>query len=286
MDSLFIVFQHIVPQHLLSRLTGWLAEVRHPVWLKNFVIEQFVSRFKVNMAEAQQPDPTAYANFNEFFTRPLLEGARPIADADIICPADGAISQLGEIDEGRIFQAKGHFFSTRELLGGDDERAELFRDGQFATIYLSPKDYHRVHMPLGGKLTATRYVPGKLFSVNGVTAENVERLFARNERLVCHFETEAGPMALVLVGAMVVAGIETVWSGQVAPPLCVPVAHDYQNLPAEISLAKGEEMGRFKLGSTAILLFPKGTMAWDEAYAAGSATRLGEPLGGFIGPVA
>ena len=286
MDSLFIFFQHIVPQHLLSRLTGWLAEVRHPVWLKNFVIEQFVSRFKVNMAEAQEPDPTAYANFNEFFTRPLREGVRPIAEADIVCPADGAISQLGAIDEGRIFQAKGHYFSTRELLGGDDARAELFTDGQFATIYLSPKDYHRVHMPLAGKLTATRYVPGKLFSVNGVTAENVERLFARNERMVCHFETEVGPMALVLVGAMVVAGIETVWSGQVAPPLSLPVEHDYQNLPAGIALAKGEEMGRFKLGSTAILLFPKGSMAWDESYVAGSATRLGESLGGFIGPLA
>lgn len=286
MNSLFIFFQHIVPQHLLSRLTGWLAQVRHPVWLKNFVIEQFVRRFKVDMAEAQEPDLTAYANFNAFFTRPLREGARPIASADIVCPADGAISQLGAIDEGRIFQAKGHYFSTRELLGGDDERAELFCDGQFATIYLSPKDYHRVHMPLAGTLTATRYVPGKLFSVNGVTAENVERLFARNERLVCHFDTQAGPMALILVGAMVVAGIETVWSGQVAPPPSLPVERDYKNLPEPVSLAKGEEMGRFKLGSTAILLFPKDAIAWDASYSAGSATRLGESLGEFIGSVA
>ena len=278
MDSLFIFFQHIVPQHWLSRLTGWLAEVRHPAWLKNFVIEQFVKHFEVNMAEAKQPDPTAYANFNEFFTRPLEEGARPVAEAEIVCPADGAISQLGAIEEGRIFQAKGQHFSTRELLGGDEERAALFQDGQFATIYLSPRDYHRVHMPLAGKLTATSYIPGKLFSVNGVTAENVERLFARNERLVCYFDTELGPMAMILVGAMVVAGIETVWSGQVAPPTGEPSTCDYQSLPAPVALGKGEEMGRFKLGSTVILLFPKGSMNWDEKYVAGTTTRLGEAL--------
>ena len=276
---MFIFFQHIVPQHLLSRITGWLAEVRNPAWLKNFVIEQFVKHFEVNMAEAELTDPTAYANFNEFFTRPLQEGARPIAEADIVCPADGAISQLGAIEEGRIFQAKGQYFSTRELLGGDEQRAALFQDGQFATIYLSPRDYHRVHMPMAGKLTATSYIPGKLFSVNGVTAENVERLFARNERLVCYFDTDLGPMAMILVGAMVVAGIETVWSGQEAPVSKDPVRVDYQNLPVAVSLAKGDEMGRFKLGSTVILLFPKGSMQWDERYVAGTSTRLGEKLG-------
>lgn len=282
MDKLFIFFQHIVPQHLLSRVTGWLAQVRHPAWLKDFVIGRFVDHFEVDMAEAAQPDPRVYANFNEFFTRPLRAGARPIAEADIVCPADGAISQLGAIDEGRIFQAKGQYFSTRELLGGDEARAALFRGGLFATIYLSPRDYHRVHMPVAGKLSATCYVPGKLFSVNGVTAENVERLFARNERLVCYFDTEIGPMALILVGAMVVAGIETVWSGQVAPPTAAPVGHDFQRLPEMVALDKGEEMGRFKLGSTAILLFPKDSMAWDESYVAGSSTRLGESLGGFV----
>ena len=280
MESLFIFFQHIVPQHWLSRLTGWLAEVRYPIWLKNAVIERFVQHFEVNMAEAEQADPKAYANFNEFFTRPLRSGARPIAEADIVCPADGAISQLGEIEEGRIFQAKGQYFSTRELLGGDEERAAQFQDGQFATIYLSPRDYHRVHMPIAGQLTATSYIPGKLFSVNAVTVENVERLFARNERLVCYFDTDVGPMAMILVGAMIVAGIETVWSGQVAPADRVTVVSDFQALPEAVSLAKGEEMGRFKLGSTVILLFPKGSMAWDERYVAGTATRLGEPLGG------
>jgi phosphatidylserine decarboxylase len=279
MDSLFIFFQHIVPQHMLSRITGWLAEVRYPIWLKNFVIGQFVKHFKVNMAEAEEPDFTVYANFNEFFTRPLQAAARPIEDADIVNPADGAISQLGAIEQGRIFQAKGQYFSTRELLGGDEERAALFKDGQYATIYLSPRDYHRVHMPIAGKLTATNYIPGKLFSVNGVTAENVDRLFARNERLVCYFDTELGPMALILVGAMVVAGIETVWSGQEAPPSKAPSLVDYQDLPAPVSLGKGDEMGRFKLGSTVILLFPKDSMRWDEQYVAGTATRLGESLG-------
>ena len=279
MDTIFIFFQHIVPQHLLSRCTGWLAELRHPVWLKNWVIRQFIRHFDVNMAEAVEPNPERYANFNEFFTRPLQDGARPVAEADIVCPADGAISQMGSIREGLLFQAKGRYFSAEELLGGDGDRAALFRNGQFATIYLSPRDYHRVHMPLAGRLTATSYIPGQLFSVNGVTADNVDRLFARNERLVCYFDTELGPMAMVLVGAMVVAGIETVWSGQVAPPPRYPVCRDYINVPEPVALAKGEEMGRFMLGSTVILLFPEDTMTWGEAYAAGSSTRMGELLG-------
>ena len=200
----------------------------------------------------------------------------------LVCPADGAISQLGDIQGGRMFQAKGQSFSTSELLGGDAERAAQFADGRFATIYLSPRDYHRVHMPLAGRLTATTYIPGKLFSVNQVTAENVPRLFARNERLVCYFDTEAGPMAMILVGAMIVAGIETVWSGQVAPPTPDPVLCDYVSAPRTIELAQGEEMGRFKLGSTVILLFPKDAVAFDDAYVAGTATRLGESLGQFV----
>jgi phosphatidylserine decarboxylase len=281
MDTIFIFFQHIVPQHLLSRCTGWLAQLRQPIWLKNWVIRQFIRHFNVNMAEAAQPDPERYANFNDFFTRPLQDGARPIADADIVCPADGAISQMGAIHEGFLFQAKGHYFSSEALLGGDRERAALFADGQFATIYLSPKDYHRVHMPVAGRLTATSYIPGQLFSVNAVTAQNVDNLFARNERLVCYFDTEIGPMAMILVGAMVVAGIETVWSGQVAPPPAHPVVTDYLELPQPVELAKGEEMGRFMLGSTVILLFPKDVMAWASSYDAGAATRLGEELGKF-----
>lgn len=278
MDKIFIFLQHILPQHLLSRCTGWLAELEHPVWLKNWVIGLFVRQFDVDMSEALEPYHERYANFNAFFTRPLQEGARPIAEADVVCPADGAISQLGDIIDGRIFQAKGQDYSCVELLGGDPEWAEKFAGGSFATIYLSPRDYHRVHMPMAGRLLATTYVPGDLFSVNGVTAENVERLFARNERLVCYFETELGPMAMILVGAMVVAGIETVWSGQVAPPPKVPSTLDYREAPAAVDLAKGEEMGRFKLGSTVILVFPQGAINWDEQYAASTPTRLGEPL--------
>jgi phosphatidylserine decarboxylase len=281
MDSIFIFFQHIVPQHLLSRCTGWLAHLRHPIWLKNWVIQRFIQHFDVNMTEAAQPNPERYASFNEFFTRPLRDGARPIAEADIVCPADGAISQMGAIEEELLFQAKGRHFSVGQLLGGDKKRAALFAGGEFATIYLSPKDYHRVHMPLAGRLSATNYIPGQLFSVNAVTAQNVDRLFARNERLVCYFDTAAGPMAMILVGAMVVAGIETVWSGQVAPPPKHPVFNDFVDLPRPVELAKGEEMGRFMLGSTVILLFPQGAMSWDDNYEAGSFTRMGESLGLF-----
>ncbi|MEP4486957.1 MAG: archaetidylserine decarboxylase [Halioglobus sp.] len=278
MDSLFIFLQHVVPQHLLSRLMGYLAELRHPLWLKNWVIRTFVGHFRVDMTEAAEPDTDAYSHFNAFFTRALKEGARPIADAPIVCPADGAVSQLGEIEGGRIFQAKGQHFSTAELLGGDVERAIAFKDGDFATIYLSPRDYHRVHMPIAGTLTATCYIPGELFSVNGTTAENVDRLFARNERLVCYFDTEVGPMAMILVGAMIVAGIETVWSGQVAPPPATPDLRDYTAAPEPIRLDKGEEMGRFKLGSTVILLFGEDAIDWQEHYQAGTTTRLGEAM--------
>ena len=281
MDRLFIIFQHILPQHLVSRCAGFLAELRAPVWLKDRVIGLFINYFNVDMSETQEPDPRRYASFNEFFTRPLREGARPIAEADIVCPADGAISQMGEISNGLLFQAKGRYFSTEDLLGGDTSRAGLFDGGQFATIYLSPKDYHRVHMPVAGRLTATTYVPGQLFSVNGVTAENVDRLFARNERLVCYFDTEQGPMAMILVGAMVVAGIATVWSGRVAPPPRHPVLVDYVSLPEPVTLDKGAEMGRFMLGSTVILLFPEGSMVFDDDYRAGVVTRMGERLGSF-----
>ena len=282
MDTIFIIIQYILPQHLLSRCTGWLADLRRPIWLKNRVIRIFVRHFKVDMTEAIEPDPTRYACFNDFFTRALRDGARPLAEADLVCPADGAISQLGPIEFGRIFQAKGQLFSTVELLGGDTQRATQFIDGNFATIYLSPRDYHRVHMPIKGRLTATSYIPGQLFSVNQVTAKNVPRLFARNERLVCYFDTAAGPMALILVGAMIVAGIETVWSGQVAPPTSHPVFRDYVSLPEPVELEQGVEMGRFMLGSTVILLFPKGAVEFDTSYLAGSATRLGESLGSLL----
>jgi phosphatidylserine decarboxylase len=278
MEKFFILLQAMAPQHLLSRFTGFLADLEGPVWLKDWVIARFIRAFGVDMSEAQQEDHTAYASFNAFFTRPLREGVRPLASADVLCPADGAVSQLGEITDGRLLQAKGRYFSAIELLGGDTGRAAQYAGGEFVTIYLSPKDYHRVHMPVAGRLRAATYVPGQLFSVNGVTAENVDRLFTRNERLVCHFDTEFGPMAMVLVGAMIVAGIETAWSGRVAPPPRRPVTVDYAELPEPVALDKGEEMGRFLLGSTVILLFPEGTVSWHEQYGPGSVTRMGEAL--------
>ncbi len=278
MKIAFILIQYLLPQHLLSRLVGKLAETRLP-WLKNLLITQFIRAYDVNMAEAQEAEPEAYANFNAFFTRALRDGARPIAEgAQLACPADGAISQIGEIKAGRIFQAKGQDYSLLKLLGGDQSLEAEFLGGSFATIYLSPKDYHRVHMPLKGKLRSMHYIPGQLFSVNTTTAENVTDLFARNERTVCVFDTEHGPMAMILVGAMIVAGIETVWEGQVAPIERRIRVSDYTKPPTSLELEKGEEMGRFKLGSTVILLFGQDKIEWLENFSAGTPTRLGEAL--------
>ena len=275
MSSIFIWVQHLLPQHFLSRLVGRLAELERPQWLKNKLIGLFIKRYKVDMTEAFAPYPEAYANFNEFFTRELKPGARPLADADVLSPADGAISQFGNIEADQIFQAKGRHFSAKALLGSEDW-AKHFENGSFMTVYLSPKDYHRVHMPLDATLKATRYVPGDLFSVNKVTAENVERLFARNERHVCLFETEYGPMAMVLVGAMIVAGIETTWEGQVAPPGKQIITRQYQTPEDLITLKQGQEMGRFKLGSTVILLFGKDAIAWETWCQADAEVRMGE----------
>lgn len=280
MNILFIIFQYIVPQHLLSRAAGWVAECEWP-WIKNKFIQWFIGRYQVDMNEAAEPDPFNYKNFNAFFTRELVKDARPITDSDngIACPADGAISQLGDIENGRIFQAKGQSYTLEELIGGDKEMAKPFHGGKFATVYLSPKDYHRVHMPLTGKLKSMIYVPGDLFSVNTITAENVPRLFSRNERAVCIFETEAGPMAVILVGAMIVAGIETVWAGQVAPIKREIRTQNYLAEQKPITLNKGEEMGRFKLGSTAIVLFGPDVISWRNDLEAGTSTMMGELFG-------
>lgn len=276
---IFIGLQHLVPQHALSRAAGWLASTRTS-FIKNAFINWFVKHYHVDMSLAVEENPEAYACFNDFFTRELKPGVRPIdaASNSIVCPADGAISQLGNIIDGKIFQAKGQDYTALELLGGDEALAAEFNGGTFATVYLSPRDYHRVHMPYGGKLRSMVSVPGELFSVNAVTAENVPRLFSRNERAVAIFDTDIGPMAVVLVGAMIVAGIETVWDGQIAPFASREIAtshYPYQN----IHLNKGDEMGRFKLGSTAIILFAKDKMQWDEAYSAGTPTRMGEVMG-------
>lgn len=281
--TLFIFCQYIIPQKLLSRLAGSLAECTIP-WFKNTLIGWFIQRYNVDMSIAQNPDPESYQHFNDFFTRPLADGQRPIDEAtdSIVCPADGCISQLGNIKHGRIFQAKGQEYSLQELIGGNETLAAPFKNGQFATVYLSPKDYHRVHMPIAGTLTHMLHIPGDLFSVNETTANNVPRLFSRNERVVCLFETELGPMAVVLVGAMIVASIETPWAGLITPvkkqvrTWCYPSA---ANTPDTITLKKGEEMGRFKLGSTAIVLFGNDVMKWSDELKAQSPVMMGQKMG-------
>jgi phosphatidylserine decarboxylase len=247
-------------------------------FVKNTFIKNFAAKYQVNMAEALEENPLAYKSFNDFFTRALKPNARPIA-ADskaIISPADGAISQIGAITADKIFQAKGHDYSVTTLLGGDEQRAAAFVGGQFATVYLSPKDYHRVHMPFTGKLTQMIYVPGDLFSVNTTTAENVPNLFARNERVVCLFDTEVGQMAVVLVGAMIVAGIATSWAGNLAPQGKNIVTTNYDG---SLTLKKGDELGRFYLGSTAIVLFGANIMQWRDNLTATTPVRMGEAMG-------
>lgn len=282
-DRLFAAVQTILPHHLISRATHCLAECQIP-WFKNTFIQWFVRQYDVDMREALEENPKAYAHFNDFFTRPLKHDARPMpADSHaVISPADGAISQLGDIRYGRLYQAKGHDFSLTELLGGDSALATEFTEGKFATVYLSPKDYHRVHMPAGGTLRQMIHVPGRLFSVNQATTENLPRLFARNERVVCIFDTDRGPMAVILVGAMIVASIETVWSGVVTPPRRILKAFDYTEAGRQaIHLNRGDEMGRFKLGSTAIVLFGKDQMNWLDDLKAGDTVRMGQAIGSF-----
>lgn len=279
LNDLFVYSQYLAPQHLISRGAGKVAECEHPKF-KNALISWFIKKYGVNMNEAERQSPEDFKHFNDFFTRALKADARSIDTdkASIISPVDGAISQLGSIKQGQIFQAKGQSFSLVELLGGDIERAQPFMGGDFATIYLSPKDYHRIHMPVTGTLKEMIYVPGKLFSVNPVTAENVPRLFARNERVVAIFDTELGPMAMVLVGAMIVASVETVWSGLVAP-LKREVKSLRYDTNEEITLEKGAEMGRFKLGSTVVLAFPENKAQFIESLQAGSAVKMGETFG-------
>ena len=282
MPNLFVILQKLVPQHLLSRVVGRVAESGS---LKKPSIRWFVTRYSVDMSDAQEQDPLAYENFNAFFTRALEAGARPLAEGindalPVLCPADGAISQLGEITEHGLLQAKGRYYTVADLLASDHDAAD-FDGGSFATVYLSPKDYHRVHMPVAGKLTKMSYVPGDLYSVNQQTAESVPNLFARNERLVCLFDTELGPMAIVLVGAMIVAGIETVWAGRVCPGRDrheVQITQYDATVPA-IELAAGAEIGRFYLGSTAIVLFGHAAVELNGKLAAESPVRMGQLLG-------
>jgi phosphatidylserine decarboxylase len=266
-----------MPKQLLTVLAGKFASARLG-GLTTAVIRCFVARYNVNMQEAADPDITSYASFNEFFTRPLREGARPLAEADFICPVDGAISQFGAIERDNIFQAKGHSYTTTALVGGDAELAAQFADGSFATLYLSPKDYHRIHMPCAGRLRRMIYVPGELFSVNPTTARGVPGLFARNERVVCVFDSPFGPFVLTLVGATIVGSMATVWQGVVNPPRSHSV-REWHYDGQQISLQKGQEMGRFLLGSTVVMLFPKATLNFNPEWQSAKAIRMGEAMG-------
>lgn len=278
LERLFVLLQYPLPHHRLSRLLGHLTQSRRP-WIKNLLIRTFARIYRIDWGEAAAAEPGAYASFNDFFTRALRPGVRPIdsTPSNIASPADGFLSQAGPLQGDRILQAKGHDYSLVALLGGDASRAEPFAGGSFATIYLSPRDYHRLHMPLAGTLLEMVHVPGRLFSVNQTTAEGVPNLFARNERVAAIFATEAGPMALVLVGALFVASIETVWHGVVTPPEATRVrTWDYRREP--VRLEKGAEMGRFNMGSTVIVLFGPEAVDWN-GLAPGAPLRMGGVIG-------
>jgi len=273
--------QYLLPKRLLTVLMGRLANLRGGP-LTRALVRRFVAHYGVNMQEAADPRIESYATFNDFFTRPLREGARPLADAPLVCPVDAAISQFGPIEHDQIFQAKGHSYSTTALLAGDAELARRFDHGHFATLYLAPKDYHRIHMPCDGRLVSMTYVPGDLFSVNPVTARHVPGLFARNERVVCVFETAFGPFVNVLVGATIVGSMATVWHGVVNPPRSGRIVRwDYRD--SRIALRKGQEMGRFLLGSTIVMLFPQGVVTFHPDWAPTRPVRLGEAMGTIAG---
>ena len=274
-DRLSVLPQYFIPKQALTALAGRIASARGGR-LTTRLIKWFVGRYGVNMAEAANPDISSYATFNDFFTRSLKSNARPLAQADLVCPVDGAISQFGPMEGDQIFQAKGHSYSSTALVGGDAALAARFDGGSFATLYLSPKDYHRIHMPCEGRLSRMIYVPGDLFSVNPTTARGVPGLFARNERVVCVFESARGPFVLVLVGATIVGSMATVWHGVVNPPRAGEIRT--WNYELELVLKQGEEMGRFLLGSTVVMLFPKGPLAFNPAWAPGGAIRMGEVM--------
>ncbi len=277
-DKIKIGFQYWIPKHALTRLVGKLASAKLG-GVTTAIIRLFIKQYHVNMDEAQFSDPAHFKTFNDFFIRELQENARPVTEGKSVLthPADGCVSQFGPIENGRLIQAKGHDFSAQELLGGDAALYNEFKDGNFATIYLSPRDYHRVHMPCDGVLRQMIYIPGDLFSVNPLTAENVPNLFARNERVVCIFDTEHGPMAQVLVGATIVGSIDVIWSGTITPPTGNTVHRwDYPALgDKSVTLKKGQEMGLFKLGSTVINLFAKDKVIFDDSMQNGVSTRMG-----------
>lgn len=276
-DRLATALQYLAPKQAITALAGRWAAAHAGRWTTS-TIRWFIARYRVDMSEAEQPDPAAYASFNAFFTRRLRPDARPLAQAAMVCPVDGCVSQLGAIEGDSIFQAKGHSYSTSALLAGDSELAAHFANGHFATLYLSPRDYHRIHMPCDGQLLRMIHVPGSLFSVNPTTARNVPGLFARNERVVCLFDTPLGQMALILVGATIVGSMSTVWHGRVNPPRTRQVRHwDYA--PGQVALRQGAEMGQFQLGSTVIVLLQRSAVQWSAQWHAGRPVRLGEAMG-------
>lgn len=275
-DRLAVLPQYLLPKQALTLLAGRIASARGGASTTR-LIRWFVKRYGVDMAEAADPDIAAYPSFNEFFTRALKPGARPLAPADLICPVDGAISQFGRIERDQIFQAKGHRYSTAAMVGGDATLARQFDDGHFATLYLSPRDYHRIHMPCDGRLRRMIHVPGALFSVNPTTARGVPGLFARNERVVCVFDGPRGPFVLALVGATIVGSMATVWHGVVNPPR-TGALREWRYDDAPVTLKQGDEMGRFLLGSTVVMLFPAGPLAFNPTWEAARPIRLGEAM--------
>ncbi|MGO4377583.1 archaetidylserine decarboxylase [Pseudoduganella sp. RAF53_2] len=268
--------QYLLPKGALTNFAGRVAGAKGGA-MTTRLIRWFVGKYDVNMDEAANPDIASYHSFNEFFTRALKPGARPLAQADFICPVDGRISQFGDIEDDQIFQAKGHKFTTTALVGGDKTLADQFRHGHFANLYLSPRDYHRIHMPCDGKLTRMIYVPGELFSVNPTTARGIPGLFARNERVVCVFDTANGPFVMTLVGATIVGSMATVWHGVVNPPR-QPSICEWTYADKDIVLKKGEELGRFLLGSTVVMLFPANTMRFNTDWQPAGPVRLGEAM--------
>ena len=279
-ERLSVLTQYLLPKQALTALAGRFAGWQGGA-VTTGAIRRFVRRYGVNMDEAANPDVASYSSFNEFFTRPLKKGARPLAEAALVSPVDGAISQCGRIEGDRIFQAKGHSYTTRALVGGDAALAAQFEGGEFATLYLSPRDYHRIHMPCAGRLTRMVHVPGDLFSVNPTTARGVPGLFARNERVVCVFEGEHGPFVMVLVGATIVGSMATVWHGVVNPPRSGQL-REWTYEMGNIELAQGEEMGRFLLGSTVVMLFPKGVMQFNADWTPARPIRMGEAMGATL----
>ncbi len=283
LDTLKIFPQYFLPHHFLSAIMHKLTRCEQQAF-KNLIIQQVAKRYNVDMKDAVEPDLTAYSSFNHFFTRALKPEARPICPEtnSIACPVDGTISQIGDIKDGQILQAKGHEYSLKTLLGNDDSY-EKFINGKFATIYLSPKDYHRIHAPIDGSLEKMIHIPGRLFSVNEVTATHVPGLFARNERVASLFQTNAGPVAVILVGAIFVSSMETVWEGTITPPAGFKIrTWNYQEDDSKITLKKGNELGRFNMGSTVILLFPENSINWNEALTATNTVNMGQHIGNIV----